>query len=79
MELIKVQSGLIDGIDYLEYDLNSLRENIAVVLQDVFLFSDTIYNNIILGRDISLDRVKAYAKDIEIDDFIQSLPNFIIN
>ena len=66
---------LIDGVNYLEYDLNSLRENIAVVLQDVFLFSDTIYNNIILGRDISLDRVKAYAKDIEIDDFIQSLPN----
>ena len=66
---------LIDGIDYLEYDLNSLRKNIAVVLQDVFLFSDTIYNNIILGRDISLVRVKAYAKDIEIDDFIQSLPN----
>ncbi|MGB2364259.1 MAG: ABC transporter ATP-binding protein [Flavobacteriales bacterium] len=66
---------LIDGVNYLEYDLNSLRENIAVVLQDVFLFSDTIYNNIILGRDISLDRVKAYAKDIEIDDFIQSLPS----
>ena len=66
---------LIDGVNYLEYDLNSLRENIAVVLQDVFLFSDTIYNNIILGRDISLNRVKAYAKDIEIDDFIQSLPN----
>ena len=66
---------LIDGIDYLEYDLNSLRKNIAVVLQDVFLFSDSIYNNIILGRDISLNRVKAYAKDIEIDDFIQSLPD----
>ena len=66
---------LIDGVNYLEYDLNSLRENIAVVLQDVFLFSDTIYNNIILGRDISLNRVKAYAKDIEIDDFIQSLPD----
>ena len=66
---------LIDGVNYLEYDLNSLRKNIAVVLQDVFLFSDTIYNNIILGRDISLDRVKAYAKDIEIDDFIHSLPN----
>ncbi|MGB1307054.1 MAG: ABC transporter ATP-binding protein, partial [Flavobacteriales bacterium] len=66
---------LIDGVNYLEYDLNSLRENIAVVLQDVFLFSDSIYNNIILGRDISLNRVKAYAKDIEIDDFIQSLPD----
>ena len=34
---------LIDGVNYLEYDLNSLRKNIAVVLQDVFLFSDTIY------------------------------------
>jgi ATP-binding cassette subfamily B protein len=66
---------LIDGVNYLEYDLNSLRKNIAVVLQDVFLFSDSIYNNIILGRDISLNRVKAYAKDIEIDDFIQSLPD----
>lgn len=66
---------LIDGVNYLEYDLNSLRKNIAVVLQDVFLFSDSIYNNIVLGRDISLNRVKAYAKDIEIDDFIQSLPD----
>lgn len=66
---------LIDGVNYLEYDLNSLRKNISVVLQDVFLFSDSIYNNIILGRDISLNRVKAYAKDIEIDDFIQSLPD----
>ena len=66
---------LIDGVNYLEYDLNSLRKNIVVVLQDVFLFSDSIYNNIILGRDISLNRVKAYAKDIEIDDFIQSLPD----
>ena len=66
---------LIDSVNYLEYDLNSLRKNIAVVLQDVFLFSDTIYNNITLGRDISLNRVKAYAKDIEIDDFIQSLPD----
>ena len=65
---------LIDGVNYLQYDLNSLRKNIAVVLQDVFLFSDTIYKNITLGRDISLDSVKAYAKDIEIDDFIQSLP-----
>ena len=65
---------LIDGINYLEYELNSLRENIAVVLQDVFLFSDTIYNNITLGRNISLDKVIAYAKDIEIDDFIKSLP-----
>ena len=44
---------LIDGVDYLEYDLDSLRTNVAVVLQDVFLFSDTIFNNITLGRNIS--------------------------
>ena len=41
----------------------------------MFLFSDSIYNNIIIGRDISLEKVRAYAKEIEIDDFIKSLPN----
>ena len=66
---------LIDGIDYLEYDLLSLRKNIAVVFQDVFLFSDTIYNNIVLGRNIKLEKVKAYAKEIDLDEYIQSLPN----
>ena len=66
---------LIDGINYLEYDLYSLRKNIAVVLQDVFLFSDTIYNNIVLGRNIKLEKVKAYAKEIDLDEYIQSLPN----
>ena len=66
---------LIDGIDYLEYDLISLRKNIAVVFQDVFLFSDTIYNNIVLGRNIKLEKVKAYAKEIDLDEYIQSLPN----
>ena len=65
----------IDGVNYLEYDLKSLRKNVSVVLQDVFLFSDTIYNNIVLGRQIDLEKVRAYAKEIEIDDFIKSLPN----
>ena len=65
----------IDGVNYLEYDLKSLRKNISVVLQDVFLFSDSIYNNIVLGRQIDLEKVRAYAKEIEIDDFIKSLPN----
>lgn len=54
--------------------MNSLRQTIAVVLQDVFLFSDTILNNITLGRSISLEKVKAYANEIEIEEFIQSLP-----
>ena len=41
----------------------------------MFLFSDSIYNNIVLGRQIDLEKVRAYAKEIEIDDFIKSLPN----
>ena len=66
---------LIDGTDYRKYDLHSLRENVAVVLQDVFLFSDTIYNNITLNRPISIEDVQEYAKDIEVEELIQSLPN----
>ncbi len=65
----------IDGKNYLEYSLGSLRENIAVVLQDVFLFSNSVLNNITLGREIAFDDVQKYARDIEIEDFIQSLPN----
>jgi ABC-type multidrug transport system fused ATPase/permease subunit len=65
----------IDGKNYLEYSLDSLRENIAVVLQDVFLFSNSVLNNITLGREIAFEDVQKYARDIEIEDFIQSLPN----
>lgn len=64
----------IDGVNYLDYDLNSLRKNVAVVLQDVFLFSDTIFNNITLGREITKEQVATYAKEIEIEEFIESLP-----
>ena len=39
------------------------------------MFSDTIYNNIVLGRNIKLEKVKAYAKEIDLDEYIQSLPN----
>lgn len=66
----------IDNHNIKEYTLSSLRSEIAVVLQDVFLFSDSIYNNIILGNEsISLDEVKAAAKEIGIHQFIMSLPN----
>jgi ATP-binding cassette subfamily B protein len=65
----------IDGKNYLEYSLDSLRENIAVVLQDVFLFSNSVLNNITLGREIAFEDVQKYACDIEIEDFIQSLPD----
>jgi len=66
----------IDGKDITSLDLNYLRKNIAVVLQDVFLFSDTIYNNITL-RDpqISMQQVVQAAKAVGANEFIEKLPN----
>jgi len=66
----------IDNNNIKEYELESLRNQIAIVLQDVFLFSDSIYNNIVLNdTSISLEEVKRAAKEIGIHDFIMSLPN----
>ena len=66
----------IDNINIKDYSISSLRRNIAFVSQDVHLFSDTILNNITLqNNNISFLRVKDAAKEIEIDDFISSLPN----
>lgn len=67
---------LIDGISNKDYTLHSLRSHIAVVLQDVFLFADTIMNNITLGdENISEEEVIAAAKEIGVDKFIMSLPD----
>lgn len=65
----------IDGKDIREYELQSLRKCISVVLQDVFLFSDTIHNNITL-RDpsISREQVIEAAKRVGAHDFIMKLP-----
>jgi ATP-binding cassette subfamily B protein len=57
-------------------ELSYLRKNIAIVLQDVFLFSDSVYNNITLGDpSISRDQVIAAAKAVGAHDFISKLPN----
>ena len=66
----------IDVLNIKEYKLSSLRKNIGIVLQDVFLFSDTILNNITLKNEsISIEEVKLAAKQIGVHDFIMSLPN----
>ncbi len=66
----------VDGVAVEAYDLGALRNEIAVVLQDVFLFSDSILNNITLKNEgITLQDVQEAAKQIGIDDFIMSLPN----
>jgi len=65
----------IDDINIKEIKLASLRTQIAVVLQDVFLFADTILNNITLNNpNIKQEDVEQAAKDIGIHDFIMSLP-----
>jgi ATP-binding cassette, subfamily B, multidrug efflux pump len=73
----EINSGTIyiDGQNIKDYTLASLRVQIAVVLQDVFLFADTIYNNITLENpDITKEEVLAAAKKIGVHDFIMSLP-----
>ncbi len=67
---------LVDNINIKELPLLTLRKQIAVVLQDVFLFADTIFNNITLNNpDITEAEVEAAAKKIGVHDFIMSLPN----
>jgi len=73
----EINSGSIkvDGVDIQDYKLSSLRSHIAVVLQDVFLFADTIANNISLkDESISVDDIEKAAKAIGVDEFISSLP-----
>ncbi len=78
MRFYDVQKGrvLLDGVDVREWDLTALRENFAVVLQDVFLFSGTIESNIRLGReDITDDQVRWAASEVRADAFIKRLPH----
>ena len=65
----------IDDRSINEYKLNCLRSNIGVILQDVFLFADTIHNNVTLfDENISKDDVINAAKELGIHEFIMSLP-----
>jgi ATP-binding cassette subfamily B multidrug efflux pump len=73
----EINSGdiLIDGVSIKEYTLSSLREEIAVVLQDVFLFADTIQNNISLNdASVSAKEIEEAATQIGILKFVDSLP-----
>lgn len=73
----EIQKGsiTIDQHDIQDYDLSYLRRNIATVLQDVFLFSDTIFNNITLNNpDIEYEEVVEAAKKVGAHDFIERLP-----
>lgn len=66
---------LLDGVDIRDYELNYLRSTIATVLQDVFLFSDSIANNINLNnQEISREAIMKAAKDVGAEGFINRLP-----
>ncbi|WP_442590191.1 ABC transporter ATP-binding protein [Pedobacter sp. AW31-3R] len=73
----EIQKGKIkvDGINIDDYELNYLRNNIATVLQDVFLFSDTIFNNITLNNpSITMEEVVDAAGKVGAHEFIERLP-----
>ena len=66
---------LLDGVDLREHDLTALRQHFAVVLQDPFLFSGTIAENIRLGNESLTDEdLRQAARDVNVLDFIASLP-----
>lgn len=76
--LYDINSGqiLIDDVDVQDYELYNLRSQIGVVLQDVFLFHGSIFQNLSFGDEsVTLERMKKAAQEIEVDEFIEQLPN----
>jgi ATP-binding cassette subfamily B protein len=72
-----IQGGqiLIDGVDIRDLELQDLRQNFSIVLQDVFLYTGDVASNIRLGNaTISDDRVRFAAREVHADEFIQRLP-----
>jgi ATP-binding cassette subfamily B protein len=77
MRFYEIQRGsvLINGVDVREQDVTKLRRNFGVVLQDPFLFTGTIAENIRLGSAwITDERMKAAADEVNVGDFIRDLP-----
>lgn len=66
---------LVDGVDVMEWDLKELRRHVAIVMQETFLFSDTITNNIAYGKDYaSMNEIIAAAEAASAHDFIMEMP-----
>jgi len=66
---------LIDGIDIRKYSLQSLRDQIAYIEQDIFIFSDSILDNITFGRDSTKEQVITVAREAQAHEFIEDLPD----
>ncbi len=75
--LYDIDSGkiLLDDVEVKDYELYNLRSHIGVVLQDVFLFHGTIFENLAFGDEsVTLEKIKKIAQEIEVDEFIEQLP-----
>ncbi len=66
---------LLDGTEIRKHPVATLRRNIAIVLQDAFIFSRSVADNIRLGSDIGMDRIKEAAEMVQAADFIERLPD----
>ena len=78
LRFYEIQKGeiLVDGSDIKNYSLKELRQAIGLVLQDVFLFSGTIYNNVVMDDEkVDLEMVQKAAKLVGADTFIDKLPD----
>ena len=65
----------IDGINIKDISYESLMDNVSFVFQDTFMLHDTIYENILMGKNYNRDEVENAAKKAQIHDFIMSLPD----
>ncbi|HOJ36854.1 MAG TPA: ABC transporter ATP-binding protein [Ignavibacteriales bacterium] len=76
-----IQKGdiLIDGKSIYEYDLQDLRTYISIVLQDVQLFTSTIYDNISLGKDINIEDIKILAKELGLYEVFHNFENILFD
>lgn len=66
---------LLDGVEIRKHSVETLRKNIAIVLQDAFIFSRSVADNIRLGSDIGIDRIREAADMVQAADFIEKLPD----
>ena len=76
LRFYNVDSGtiLLDGKDIMQYNIQSLRSHVASGFAGRILFSDTIYNNIVLDKEIPIKEVRDAAKAIGLEGFIEQLP-----
>lgn len=75
-KLYEIDSGsiCIDGVDIRDISLSHLRKNIGVVLQEPFLFSGTIYHNLTMYREVSMQRIEKAVQELGMMDFIEGIP-----